>query len=79
MGSVGSIDALTGTPKLQAVFGLPAADDLTHRGRPLCAVRVVKNVPGYLICADVDIHIAGATSSEMDMIKSYMESGFYYA
>lgn len=79
VGSVGSIDALTGTPKLQAVFGLPAADDLTHRGRPLCAVRVVKNVPGYLICADVDIHIAGATSSEMDMIKSYMESGFYYA
>ncbi len=79
VGSVGSIDALTGTPKLQAVFGMPAADDLTHRGRPLCAVRTIRNVPGYLICADVDIHILGATSAEMDMIKSYMESGFYYA
>lgn len=79
VGSVGSIDALTGTPKLQAVFGLPAADDLAHRGRPLCAVRLIRNVPGYLLCADVDIHIAGATSAEMDMIKAYMESGFYYA
>ena len=79
VGSVGSIDALTGTPKLQAVFGMPAADDLAHRGRPLCAVRTIRNVPGYLICADVDIHIAGATGFEMDMIKSAMESGFYYA
>lgn len=79
VGSVGSIDALTGTPKLQAVFGLPASDDLTHRGRPLCAVRTVKNVAGYLLCADVDIHIAGATGNEMDRIKAYMESGFYYA
>lgn len=79
VGSVGSIDALTGTPKLQAVFGMPAADDLAHRGRPLCAVRTIRNVPGYLICADVDIHIAGATRSEMDIIKRHMESGFYYA
>lgn len=79
VGSVGSIDALTGTPKLQAVFGMPAADDLVHRGRPLCAVRTIRNVPGYLICADVDIHIAGATSAEMNIIKAYMESGFYYA
>lgn len=79
VGSVGSIDALTGTPKLQAIFGIPAADDLVHRGRPLCAVRTIRNVPGYLLCADVDVHIAGATGFEMDMIKAAMESGFYYA
>lgn len=79
IGSVGSIDTLTGTPQLQALFGIPATDDLAHRGRPLCAVRTIRNVPGYLLCADVDIHIAGATSAEMDMIKAYMESGFYYA
>lgn len=79
VGSVGSIDALTGTPKLQAIFGIPAADDLTHRGRPLCAVRTISTLPGYLLCADVDVHIAGATGFEMDMIKTAMESGFYYA
>lgn len=79
VGSVGSIDALTGTPKLQAIFGIPAADDLTHRGRPLCQVRMINTLPGYLLCADVDIHILGATSEEMNIIKQSMESGFYYA
>lgn len=79
VGSVGSIDALMGTPKLQAIFGRPAADDLTHRGRPLCQTRTINTLPGYLLCADVDIHILGATSAEMDMIRNYMESGFYYA
>lgn len=78
VGSVGSIDALTGTPKLQAIFGIPAADDLTHRGRPLCQVRTIRTVPGYLLCADVDTHINGATSNEMDIIKNFMESGFFY-
>ena len=79
IGSVGSIDALVGRPKLQAIFGRPAADDLAHRGRPLCQTRTINTLPGYLLCADVDIHILGATSAEMDMIKNYMESGFYYA
>lgn len=79
IGSVGSVDAMQGPVQLQTMYAMPVDDDLTHRGRPLCAVRLVRNVPGYLICADVDIHIAGATQSEMDIIRSYMESGFYYA
>ena len=79
IGSVGSVDAMQGPVQMQTMFAMPVDDDLTHRGRPLCSVRLVRNVPGYLICADVDIHIAGATRSEMDIIRSYMESGFYYA
>lgn len=79
IGSVGSVDAMQGPVQFQTMFAMPVSDDLTHRGRPLCAVRTVKNVAGYLLCADVDIHIAGATGNEMDRIKTYMESGFYYA
>ena len=79
IGSVGSVDAMQGPVQMQTMYAMPVEDDLAHRGRPLCAVRTIRNVPGYLICADVDIHIAGATSAEMDMIKAYMESGFYYA
>lgn len=79
IGSVGSVDAMQGPVQFQTMFAMPVSDDLTHRGRPLCAVRTVRNVAGYLLCADVDIHIAGATSLEMDRIKAYMESGFYYA
>ena len=79
IGSVGSVDAMQGTVQMQTMYAMPVEDDLTHRGRPLCAVRTISNVPGYLMCADVDVHILGATNTEMDMIKSYMESGFYYA
>ena len=79
IGSVGSVDAMQGPVQMQTMYAMPVEDDLTHRGRPLCAVRTISNVPGYLMCADVDIHILGATSAEMDMIRNYMESGFYYA
>lgn len=79
IGSVGSVDAMQGPVQMQTMHAMPVEDDLTHRGRPLCAVRKISTVPGYLLCADVDVHIAGATSFEMDMIKSAMESGFYYA
>ena len=79
IGSVGSVDAMQGPVQMQTMYAMPVEDDLAHRGRPLCAVRTIKNLPGYLMCADVDIHILGATSTEMDMIKAYMEGGFYYA
>lgn len=79
IGSVGSVDAMQGPVQMQTMYAMPVEDDLAHRGRPLCAVRTIRNVPGYLMCADVDIHILGATSTEMGMIKTYMESGFYYA
>lgn len=79
IGSIGTVDAIKGDIQMQAMFAMPVADDLTHRGRPLCQVRMINTLPGYLLCADVDIHILGATSEEMDIIKQSMESGFYYA
>ena len=53
-------------------------DDLTSRGRPLCKVGQISSYPGYLLCADVEVNI-GCTEAEHQMIKSYMESGFFYA
>jgi hypothetical protein len=78
IGSVGSCDALIGVPALQAVFAMTVDDDITSRGRPLCEVRRIDTLPGYLMCADVEVNI-GCTASEHAQIKSYMESGFYYA
>jgi len=79
IGSIGTVDAIKGSVQMQAMFALPVQDDLTHRGRPLCDARKISTIPGYIMCADVDIHIAGATGFEMDMIKNAMEGGFYYA
>lgn len=78
VGSVGSCDSLAGDPALQAVFALTVNDDQTTRGRPLCEVRRIDTIPGYIMCADVEINI-GCTAAEHGQIKNYMESGFYYA
>ena len=52
-------------------------DDLTHRGRPLCQVRTISSLSGYILVADPDIAIDG-TAEENEKIKSYMAGGFYY-
>ena len=78
VGSVGSCDSLVGTPKLQMVCAEVVDDDNTSRGRPLCKIGQVSNYPGFLLCADVEVNI-GCTEAEHQMIKSFMESGFFYA
>lgn len=78
IGSVGSVDSMIGDIKLQAVFAEIVDDDITERGRPLCQVKQISTIPGYIQCADVQTNL-GCTSGEMDEIKSYMESGFFYA
>ena len=78
VGAVGSCDALLGTPALQMTCAEVVDDDIVSRGRPLCQVATINTLPGYLLCADVEINI-GCTEAEHMQIKSYMESGFYYA
>lgn len=54
-----------------------AAEDLLHRGRPLCQSRIISTCKGYVLCADADISIA-CTDRELNAIKSFLETGFYY-
>lgn len=77
VGSVGSSDSLVGTPALQAVFTDIVSDDVTSRGRPLCQVRRIDTLRGYIQCIDVEVNV-GCTGAEHDMIKAHMERGFFY-
>ena len=77
MGSVGSSDSLVGTPALQAVFTDIVPDDVNSRGRPLCQVRRIDTLRGYIQCIDVEVNV-GCTGMEHDMIKAHMERGFFY-
>lgn len=52
-------------------------DDILHRGRPLCADRLLSTIPGYILVADADITIPG-TADENTQIKRYLEAGFFY-
>ena len=52
-------------------------EDNTEFGRPLCEVRTLGNLSGYIECAEDD-HAFTATWSEREQINSYLKSGFFY-
>lgn len=76
-GGNGSFMAYGWEPKLLARFYLPVDDDNSNFGRPLCALRQLSSIPGYILVGNADIEIA-ATTAENTAVKEYMQAGFYY-
>lgn len=64
--------------QLIAQFFRPVDDDLSHHGRPLCAMRKINTLTGYVIVQDGDVPLLDATKQEQLEVKNYLESGFYY-
>lgn len=62
---------------LQGIFNEVVDEDFDHRGRPLCQVKQISSIPGFIMCADADIGIWG-TVDEQQQIREYMEEGFFY-
>ena len=77
IGTTGSFVSNRGEFRLDAQFFRPVADDNTHNGRPLCQVRQLNTLSGYMLIQDGDVTIAG-TASEDSKIRNYLETGFYY-
>lgn len=77
IGNTGSFATNQGNFRLDHQFFRPVADDNTHNGRPLCAVRQINSLSGYMIIQDGDVAING-TSAEDQAVRTYLESGFYY-
>lgn len=77
IGSTGAFVSNRGTFRLDAQFFRPVDDDKTHNGRPLCEVRKISSLSGYMIIQDGDVTING-TSAEDSLIRNYLETGFYY-
>ena len=77
MGKNGRAGAHMFPPVLDTTFYSVVDDDVEHLGRPLCQDVPPSEIPGYMLCADVEIEIPG-TKPEMENIVSLMESGFYY-
>ena len=77
VGTTGSYATLLGNFRLDHQFFRPIDDDNTHNGRPLCEVRQINTLSGYMIVQDGDVAING-TASEDAKIRNYLESGFYY-
>lgn len=49
----------------------------TELGRPLCKLKQINTLSGYILCQGADAQITG-TSDEATLINSYMNSGFFY-
>lgn len=76
-GSTGGFSNLRGRARMHTQFFIPVADDPDHNGRPLCQIRRLSGLPGYQLIQDGDIS-APATGPELQSIKEYLESGYYY-
>lgn len=77
----------SGVPGNMAMFNLPIRsinifrqivnEDFTHKGRPLCEVRTINTLSGYIMCLDAHAEIS-CLDEERRMIVDYMNNGFYY-
>lgn len=77
VGSDGGTVTFYGDCHLTAFFYMAAADDNAQRGRPLCQIRQISTIPGFIVVDDPDFSCNG-TAEEIDAIKSFMASGFFY-
>ncbi len=51
--------------------------DVEQHGTPLCAVRQLSALPGYILCENAEIVVPG-TKSEADEVMAFLNGGFYY-
>lgn len=76
-GNNGALDFLEYPIVLYSRFAGVVDDDPAQNGKPLCAIRTINTLSGYIKCINVDIDTVG-TSAEKTAIISYMERGFFY-
>lgn len=76
-GGAGSFSGLRDRPRLYHQFMIIADEDLSHKGRPLCQVRTVSTLSGFLQALDGDIEVPGF-EGEAEYIKQMLESGIFY-
>ena len=77
IGAQGSIAAFKCYQGFLSIFHQLAPEDNAHNGRPLCDVRTISTLSGFIQVQDGDVE-AAAPLPELLTIKRYLESGFFY-
>ena len=76
-GTPGNRASFAETAKFIMIQRSVAPDDNTDRGRPLCQVKTINTLSGYIKCADA--HFASpCLAAEREQIENLMDSGFFY-
>jgi hypothetical protein len=73
----GSFAHLKNRPRLYHQFMTPVDEDNDHCGRPLCQIRQISTLPGYLLIKDAELDLRGY-AGENEAVRAYLESGFFY-
>ncbi len=77
-GTNGSVLAF-GVPALDiTTLRYPSNDDNADHGRPLCEVRQIDTIPGFIMVDHAHLSISSALDPEISMIAGAMENGFFY-
>lgn len=76
-GSNGSFISPEARTELLEQFVKIVDEDIHHRGRPLCELRQLDTLSGFIMCAEGDIDIS-CYDNERLAIKNYLTSGFFW-
>lgn len=76
-GSNGSFLSVNNGFRLVTEFFIPVDEDITHKGRPLCANKVINTLSGYILCADGEFDL-NCLEQERTMIADFLTSGFFW-
>lgn len=77
LGGNGGFSDLSGKPTLACQFYDVPEEDNTNAGRPLCQMRTINTLSGYILVREGDVEMNGV-GGEQAAVKSYLEGGFYY-
>lgn len=78
-GSSGSFIDITLGFILKAEFLYQAPINVEDTGRIVNAIKTISEMEGYFVlCADADIDSITATRTEIEMIKQYLDRGFFF-
>ena len=78
IGSVGSNTSYAyNSPEISIQFYKIVDEDLADLGRPLCQVKTISSLSGFIKCNDADPSIS-CSDEELSSIVSYMNNGFFY-
>lgn len=77
LGANGSFTETLLAPHLICEYLKLTDEDNTEFGRPLCAVRTLGGLSGYIQCGEDD-HSFSATKTETEEINRFLKNGFFY-
>lgn len=77
VGTVYNFSNATPEPYIQSQFILLTDLDNNNVGRPLCQEVRLSTIPGFIICREADLDIE-CTQQELNTIRDYLTSGFFY-